>query len=505
MARKHWTGVWIGVAAAALAGGATAQEAVTLTLAEALELARQNNPAFLSTRNDEGVAAWSLREAYGNFLPRASVNAGVDYQEPGAARIGTFTAEELGFARSPSYYFSDYSASVSLSLSGQTFFNVAQQRANRHAAAAGVRAAEVMLESAVTQSYIAVLRARDLVEVRRQQLERAEENLTLAAARAAAGVAIPLDAKQAQVERGRAQVNLLTAESDHETARLRLIQMIGLELDWDVRLTTEFTVFEPAWSRQSLVELATSTHPTLRSLGATASAQRSAARTAWSAYLPSLTALARLSGFTRQVGSDAYLIEQGKGALENRFESCQDFNDLNARLADPYPPQDCSRFALTDARLDSIQGAVLLNNRAFPFDFEKQPMTFSVGVSLPVFQGFSRQRQIEQAEAAAEDTELLLRGERLRLRTDVGAAHRRLTTAYQAVRIEETNRVLAEEQLGMARERYRVGLDSFIQLTDAETLKSEADQAYLAAVYTFHEALADLESAVGQALRPESR
>jgi outer membrane protein len=126
----------------------------------------------------------------------------------------------------------------------------------------------------------------------------------------------------------------------------------------------------------------------------------------------------------------------------------------------------------------------------------------SIGISVPVFQGFTRQRRVAEARAAAEDTEYRLRGERLRLRADVEEGFLRLRTAYQAVQIEETNRGLADEQLEQARERYRVGLDSFIQLTEAETIKSEADQAYLAAVYTFHEALADLESAVGQPLRP---
>lgn len=503
LVRMHWTRIWIGAAALAWAGAAAAQGPSTLTLEEALDLARQNNPAFLSTRNDEGTAAWSVREAYGNFLPRATVSAGVDYQEPGPARFGQFTSEDLGITTSPSYYFSDYSAVLALTLSGQTFFNLAQQRANRHAVASGVRAAEVALEMAVTQAYLTVLRARDMVELRRQQLERTEENLELAEARVSARVGIPLDAKQAQVEHGRARVDLLTAESNYEESKLRLIQQLGLDFDSDVTLTTEFGVFEPRWSRESLVQMAAEGHPALRSLRARAVAQRSAARTAWSAYLPTLSASAFVSGFTRQVGDDQFLVEQGKGTLENRMQNCEDFNDLNARLADPSPMQDCSRYTLTDTRLDSIQGAVSASNRAFPFDFQKQPLTFSLGVSLPVFQGFARQRQVEEAEAEAEDTEHFLRGERLRLRADVASAYLRLTTAQQAVEIEETNRVVAQEQLDMARERYRVGLDSFIQLTEAETLKSEADQAYLAAVYTFHEALAELESAVGQPLRPE--
>lgn len=490
---------------ALLAGAVTAQQPATLTLDEALELARGNNPTFLSVRNDEGAASWAVREAYGNFLPRATVSGGMRYEDGGAALFGSFTASDIGFTETPPFYFSSYAANLSLSLSGQTLFNVQEQRANRYAVTANVRAEEVALETAVTRSYLGVLRARDNVQLRRQELERAEENLTLAETRAEAGVAIPLDAQQARVERGRAQVNVLTAQSTFETAKLRLLQQLGIEIETPVTLTTEFQMFEPQWSRTSLLETAMAAHPRLRSLQATERAQRAAARTAWSSYLPTLNASASLSGYTRQVGSDEFLLAQRLDGLENQQQACQEFNDLSSRLANPYPEQDCSQYQATDQRVDSLRATVVAGNRAFPFDFQQQPLTVSVGLSLPVFTGFTRQRQVAQAEAAADDTEHQLRSERLRLKTDLAAAYLQLQTAYQSVQIEETNREVAADQLEMARERYRVGLDSFIQLTEAETLKSQADQAYLGAVYTFHEALADLEAAVGQPLRPEDR
>jgi hypothetical protein len=38
-------------------------------------------------------------------------------------------------------------------------------------------------------------------------------------------------------------------------------------------------------------------------------------------------------------------------------------------------------------------------------------------------------------------------------------------------------------------------------MQEAETVKARADRAYLSAVYSYHEALAALEAAVGQPLR----
>lgn len=479
----------------------TTGSAMPLSLEEALLLAARNNPGYLATRNDESAAEWGVREAYGAFLPTAAMSGGARYEDRGSALFGSFTAADIGVTETPAYYFSSYSASARWELSPQSWFQLSEQRANRRAVAADVEASETALENGVKRAYVSALRARDEVTLSREQVERAEETLTLARTRASAGVGIPLDAKQAEVELGRAQVRVLTARADHDAARLRLLQQLGLELDRDVRLTTELAVFEPHWSRASLLETAMDGHPVLRSLRSSARARRAAARTAWSAYLPTFVAQAGLSGFTRQVGDDGYLLERGRDAYERQMRSCQEWNELNSRLANPFPPDDCSAFELTDVRMDSLRNTVLANNRAFPFDFQKQPLTVSFVVSLPVFTGFSRQRQVAQADAAADDVEHLLRGERLRLTADVGAAHLRLEAAYQAVLIEERNRLLAAEQLEQARERYRVGLDSFVSLTEANTLKAQADQSYVSAVYTFHETLADLEAAVGRPLR----
>ena len=75
-------------------------------------------------------------------------------------------------------------------------------------------------------------------------------------------------------------------------------------------------------------------------------------------------------------------------------------------------------------------------------------------------------------------------------------------TALQTVALEESNRQLADEQLAMQRERYRVGVATFLELQDAETIKARADRDYLNAVYAFHVALSQLEAAVGRSLRP---
>lgn len=483
------------VAWLALGTAAAAQAPATLSLDEAIQIARQNNPTFLSTRNDETAADWALRSAYGNWLPRASAYSSAGWVDQGAIQLGGVT-----LAQEPAYYWSYYSASVNYDLDLSNIFEVGRQRANRRAAEAGVNAAETDLEAAVTRQYLAAMRSRDQVALREAELERAQENHELAEARVQVGSAIPLEEKQARVELGRARVALVRAQGDFATQKLRLLQQMGVELDRDVELTTEFQVFEPTWSRESVVEAAGQGHPRIRALEATADAQTASARAARMQYLPTFSLNANWSGRAREIQNRSALVASLEKSAAGDRAQCQFENELNARLTSPIPDLggDCSQYQVTDA---DIQQAVQFND-VFPFNFDPDPLSLQLTVSVPIFQGFARQQRIATANAAADDARHLARGEALRIRADAEAAYLAVQTAYQAVTLEEENQQVAAEQLDQARERYRLGLTSFVELTEAETIKSQADQSYLGAVYDFHTALADLEAAMGQRLRP---
>ena len=122
-----------------------AQEGVlTLTLEEALELARRNNPDFLSRQNDQSPADWQVREAYGAFLPTASANGGFSYTEAGVQRLGTVDLA----VQNTDWFSSGYSLNLSWGLDGGTLFGVSNARANAAAPAARIDAARFNLEPA---------------------------------------------------------------------------------------------------------------------------------------------------------------------------------------------------------------------------------------------------------------------------------------------------------------------------------------------------------------------
>jgi len=479
---------------------AAQQPPATLTLREALSLARRHNPAYRVVANDEGVAEWAVAEAYSSFLPSVSVSSDLSYQLAGTPRIGGLSGEDLGLARTPAQYFSSYGINVGLTLSGATFFEVARARAREQAASAQVDAAGFTLDAAVTRQYVSALRARDVVVLRRQELAAAEEGYRLADARVTAGSAPRLDVTQAEVARGRAEVAVLQAENAARAERLALLQQVGVELDREVELTTELVVSEPVLELPRLLEWALAAHPATVAARAEESAGRAVARAARTQYLPRLQIGGGWSGFTRRLGDENYVVEQAENRAASRVASCEFDNALNARLTSPMPGysvQDCSRFVFNDAMAQEALSA----NDAFPFRFSEQPPSFGVSVSLPLFDGLTRERQLQEARAQAADATHLRREEELNRRALVINSYHDLLTAYRSVGLEERNAAAGAEQLRLATERYRLNAGSILELQQAQSVRAQAEQARLAAVYAFHESLAGLEAAVGRPLR----
>jgi outer membrane protein len=481
--------VWSGWAPPASAQ----QDTLTLSLADALRLARENNPAYLTAKNDESEADWAVREAYGSLLPSAAVGGSLSWQGAGEQRFGSLTLAQ----NQPAYYLSSYDFGLSYALDGNRLLAPKAAQARRSATDAQIRAADVSLSAAVTRAYLDVLRRADGERLAAQQLERARFNLRLASAQQEVGAVTPLDARRAEVQVGRAEVALLQAANARNTARLRLLQQIGLENDAPLRLTTTFALEEPRWDRDTLLALALQRNPTLAAREATLDAGRVSVRQARSAYLPTVTARAGMSGFTRQASSATPLIQQAQTSVAQQVETCVLFNEIYRRLTTPLPTNDCSSIRFTDEQRNRI----VLQNSAFPFDFSRQPASASLSVSLPIFQGLGRERMVESAKLQRDDAELRVREQRIALGTDLTIALRTVATAYQSALLEDRNRAVADEQLRLAGERYRLGAISIVELVDAETVKAEADQAYVNAVFTYHDAVTELEAVVGTALR----
>jgi outer membrane protein len=465
----------------------------SLSLRDAIELAVDFNPALRQTRNDRSPAAWGVRSAYGAFLPQFTLSGGLNYR--GAGRQRFLTAE---FNQTSATIGSSYSLGLSMQFSGRTLMQPGVASARLRAADAAIEGAEVNLESSITQQYLAVLQAGAQFDLARRQLERNEEFLRLAQARFDVGQNTLLDVRQAQVARGQSEVALLQADHAVTVEKLRLFQFMGLPAPDNpaaVTLTDTFPIAQPGWELSNLLGEAASTNPDLSVLRAQAASARATERASKSSWLPSLQFSAGWSGFTQQFTNTDVLIQQAQAGATAAIAECEFLNQnyLNAGST----PQNCSLLGFTP----DAEQAIRTSNSVFPFSFTSQPFQASLGVSLPLFTQFSRPAEIAQASAQTDDAMEAVRARELQVRTDVSQAYYALRAAYEAIRIQEENRVAAQEQLRLATERYRVGSGTFFELLDAQVAAEQAEADYINAVYTYHRAIATLEAAVGRPLR----
>ena len=468
-----------------------------LTLEEAVRLARQGNPDFQTWRNDADVADWSVRSAYGDLVPGANLSSSLSWQGKGEQTFGSLTTTQLGFGNQPSYYFSSYFAGLTYSLDAAKLFRPGREKAARNATSAWIGQTEANLVRDVTIFYLDVLRQAEELRLAEQELERARFNLRLAEGQLEVGTATPRDVRQAEVSVGRAEVNLLQAEFAVSNARLALLVILGADLDEEFTAVSTFEVLEPELAEAQLVAMALERNPGLIAERATETVAERDVRIARSAYYPSLSVSAGLSGFTREAASADFMVQQAQTSAFGQQQQCAALNQVLVRLADPLPTQDCSAFALTSAQ----EQAILDQNNVFPFDFTKQPPSASLTLSVPVFQGLSRQLQLEAAQADREDARHRIRGAELDLRAQIASSLAAVRTAFETERIEQRNQAVAGEQLRLATEQYRVGSASFLDLVEAETVKAQADRERIAAIYTYHDLLATLEALVGARLR----
>ena len=483
-----------------------------ISLGQALEQAHRNSPTYRQTLNGAGVARWGVRNAYAAaFLPSLSTGGSLSYTGSGSATFGGSFFNQSSPAIS-----SGYGVQLDWNLSGSTLSAPGQQRANQNAISEDINFAGVSLQYDVTFQYLAALQALAQADVARQQVIRNSEFLNLAQARYQVGQATILDVKQAQVQKGQADVALLRANQTEYDSKLELFRRMGINAPADiatVALSDSFAVAQPTWQLDQLMSIAIEQNPTVRSARARESSTGYALSAQKSRYLPSLSFSAGWNGFTQQFTNEGVLLGAALGSAQGNLSNCEFQNSLIRSLPGggiggqngSGTIGDCKAFsgldATGDALLPTVSSQILARNNVFPFHFSSQPFRASVQISLPIFDGFSRDLSVAQARAQRDDAREAVRARQLQTRTDVQSRFLAVQTSFQAIAVQIANREAARDQLRLAQDRYRLGSGSALDVTDAQNNVQRAEGDYVNSVYDYHKAIAALELAVGRPLR----
>lgn len=476
--------------AGAQAASQPAGSTPTLTIEQAVALARRNNPDFLATRNNRRSAAADTRAAYGALLPQLNASLSGQYQQGGQQ---IFSGVSLG--SNSDVVQSQYDIGLTYRVNAGNFIAPKVQRANAAAVDADIAGASENLAGTVRQDYLTALASAAQVELQDSLVANAALQLQLAKAKADVGSGTLLDVQRAEVALGQQQVQRLQAKNQADVDRLRLFQQIGVQQPDSVRLVSTFGVTDTTPALQTLLALAKTQNPgvvALRSREHVADLNVAKERTE---YTPTLQLSTGIGGYTYSYRDPNFLVNQARAQLTGEQQSC--LSNAQIRTAVGLSAPDCSGFVLSDAQAQAIRD----QNSAFPFDFTHAPRSVTATISLPIFDGFGREQRMQEAEVQREDARYSVRSRELALTADVTAAFLTLQTARQTVALQEQNSAKAKQELQFVQDQYAVGLATFVDLTTSRAAYAQAETDRINAVYNFHKAFAALESAVGRPLR----
>ena len=397
------------LAAACLAPAAGGAELQRVTFADAVQMALERGSALQRARNTNRLDDASLAQARASFWPdlRLSASAGRDwgrYFDDTEGRILDTTSESFSAGLSSSVVLFDGLGNLA---------ELRQAELERQAGRSDVARARQTAVFAVITGYLALIEADEQVRVREEDLAAQREQEAQVQALVEGGARPISDLYQQRATVAAARLTLVQARRTAELSRVDLVQ--GLQLDplGDYEFVPpalpEIDPDAPEAELAPLLERAFRQREDLRAQVVRLEALGQAERAAGAARWPSLT-------------------------LSGRYGSNWSSNGI-------------------DSFLDQLE--------------QRRGGSVGLGISLPIFDRKFISRSIQQASVASENARIALRDLRQAVALDVRRALLDGVAAREGLAAAEARYAAAAQAQAATQERYRAGVATLLEVTQA--------------------------------------
>ena len=420
------------VAAACMLAPHFAEAQQSVSLDDAIDRALIRSPAMAQQEQSVDNAYLTQKTSWGAFLPSLNVSGS------GALRSANVLNDVTGRIEPGS------SDSYSAGLQGSwTVFEGTRRFKEYDAAKSDVRAAEARYANQryqvtlQTQTvFLNALRAADLLEVVRERVTQAEQNMDIVRRRTQLGEATISDSLRARLDVVNAEQAVLQGETSLRAARIALGRQIGVSQPV-VPIRPENLDPRPLeLTEPEIMQLAESSSPSVIAATEASEAAALTVSAAKTAYIPSL-----------------------------RFSSGYGWN-----------------------------------NQQFTLDGGNTSWNMSLSMSYPIFNGFQRETSIDRTQYIQRVTVLQEDDARLAAREQADAALYNLRTAEQSILIAEDAAFVAAEDLRVVRARYQVGAATILDILVSQNAVTQADADVITTRYDYILARAELEAILGRKL-----
>ncbi len=429
---------------------AGAQGGPVLTLGQALTLAEEHNPGYLTAQNNLELSGAERLLAWGAFLPSFSFNTGtgvnLNRQLIATDNFGNPIENPITDWRTSSSSSQSLNGRISLWQWGARSRGLATQRARARSREASLTSSSRSLRATVTRLYRAAQN--------QQALQAVEEDLL-----ASRGLDLETTRRMFELA-GASRVDVLTAELAVQEQEQRIQQARG-------ELQTALLSLRTAVGDEDLIGFRVEE------------------------VLPAPFdpgALDADAVTARALDASPTLIEQETNVNLARAE-------LSSARGDRWPPLSLSFSASQSAYGDQLTGAL------DPYPDRSRSGGASFGISIPLFPRFDYHASIVQSEVGFANAQERLRQTRLQVEEQVRGRLISLQTAYQGYLIALRSREIAQERLTLGREQFRLGSRTFTELQQDIDAAARAERSVINQLFALELALTNLEEVVGEELR----
>jgi len=187
------------------------------------------------------------------------------------------------------------------------------------------------------------------------------------------------------------------------------------------------------------------------------------------------------------------------GARNVAFDARTELKSFDAqRRASDQLIATARRGHLPDIIFDASYGRRHVSDQTPLNTFPLQP-TWSVQLSLniPIFDGFRTTNRVEETLHNYYNVKAQEEDRRQQIALEVEQSYLRVVETQERIKATESAAKAAKENLDLAQGRYQVGVGSIIEVTDAETLYTDAQTTYIRTIYDYKIADAQLARAMG--------
>ncbi len=395
-------------------------DTVQVTFDEAIRTALDQNTDIKRAQADAREANTQVQSEWMDFAPNLDISGDVS-RDFGR----TFSQEQVGFIQeSTDNLRTNARSSVTLFNGFENTASLRQARNQAEASETSLKRTRREVVFTVMEQYISLIESREIIRVREEEVEARRQQLRQIEEFVEAGSRPVSDRYQEEANLAEAEQNLLQAQREREVNRTRLIQTLQLNPRKPYRFTipdlAADTLEVDRYDLSALMNDAFENRLDLRSVEAERRAAERGVRASRSSYYPSLSLSASYG--TRWTSRPRPIPVEGGGTIEPGFSR----------------------------QLD--------NNRSG-----------SVGLSLtiPIFDRFQRETQIERAQVQAQNAKYRLQDQRQQISLQVRQAYLDYQNAVQQLEAANKRLRAAEQARASAQERYNLGSASIVELQNA--------------------------------------